>query len=255
MRKNAHIRLYCDETLTTDREILFEGDKFHYLCRVMRARRGFKIFLFNENDGEWEAIVGEPDKRGGEVSVTVGEQTEQPQPPSPLTLYFSPIKRTPMAFLVQKATELGVGKLVPCLFARSITESFRVDHWRRVAEEAAEQSERVNVPEFDQPTPLEEILADYPHDAVLLHCDEKGDGKPIIDVLRGLSEYPKTGVLIGPEGGMTNVERDMIAELGERAARVGLGPRILKAETAAVAALTCCQSYRGDWNAMPRFNG
>jgi len=255
VRKNTHIRVYYDHPLEAGRHVMLEGDKFHYLCRVMRLGEGDGALFFNGKDGEWRGELSAPGKRG--VSVRLVEKTREREELNGLTLIFSPIKSKAQNFLIQKATELGVSIFRPTFFDRTVARDIFAEHGSRVAEEAAEQCERVNVPFFAEHFDFENSLRKCNLEgAVVMLCDETGAGRPAGQALADLPAHKHPAIVIGPEGGITDGERQLAQDmLGDKLVRISLGPRILKAETAAIAALTCYQSYCGDWNGVPRYRG
>jgi 16S rRNA (uracil1498-N3)-methyltransferase len=250
MRKNATVRLYFEAPLSEGGSVSVEGTHLHYLCNVMRLRPGDSLYLFNGKDGEWRAEIEAADRRSARLLLR--ERYAEPEPLAPLVLYVSPLKREPTAFLVQKATELGVGRIVPCVTERSVASEFNRERLRRIAVEAAEQCERRSVPDIDEAVRLSDMLTALPEDVALFHADESGGGRPLGDVLKARPRAKEAGFLIGPEGGFAREERERVAS-HPAAVPVCLGPRILKAETAALALLACYQCHHGDWDALPRF--
>jgi 16S rRNA (uracil1498-N3)-methyltransferase len=246
---NAHlaepggkVRLYVGAPLGAGARLGATEGQAHYLLHVMRARAGDQLSLFNGRDGEWLARVAEVTKRG--CAFECERQTRPQQDTPDLWLCFAPIKKTPTDYLAQKATELGISVLQPVLTRRTIVTRVNTDRMRANAVEAAEQSDRLTVPDIREPFPLETLLASWPADRRLLFCDEAGEAPSIAAALRGASGA--WGVLTGPEGGFDPTERAAI-----RASRcvvpVSLGPRILRADTAALAALAVWQALAGDW--------
>jgi 16S rRNA (uracil1498-N3)-methyltransferase len=206
------------------------------------------VLLFNGRDGEWRAEVAEAGKRGGVLSCHARTRA-QAEPPD-LWLVFAPVKRARVDFIAEKATELGCRRLVPVL--TRFTNAARVNTGRLAAHcvEAAEQCGRLTVPEVAEPVALARLLDGWDPARRLMFCDESGAGAPAAEVLRA-AERGEAGpspwaVLIGPEGGFAPDERDRLAAL-PFAYAVGMGPRILRADTAAVAALALWQSVLGDW--------
>jgi 16S rRNA (uracil1498-N3)-methyltransferase len=219
--------------------VLDEGPS-HYLLHVLRAKPGNRVLLFNGRDGEWLAEIGQISKRG--VIATCLEQT-RPQSASPdIWLAFAPIKKTPADYLVQKATELGVSCLLPVYTRRTIVSRVNLERMAANAAEAAEQSERLTVPEVREAQNLDKLLAVWPKGRTLYFCDEGGDAKPLAQAAHG----GPAAILTGPEGGFDPAERAALR--GQPfVVPVTLGPRILRADTAALAALSVWQSVAGDW--------
>ncbi|MGH6896305.1 MAG: 16S rRNA (uracil(1498)-N(3))-methyltransferase [Geminicoccaceae bacterium] len=236
----AKIRLYVDLPLGAEGMLEPSPAQCHYLLTVMRRRDGDVVWLFNGRDGEWRASVEVFERR--RCRLTVEEQSRpQRAEPGP-TLLFAPLKRIRQEFLIEKATELGVAILAPVLCRRSVVDRLNRNRLVSIAIEAAEQSGRLTVPEVDQTLPLSERLAERPNGHCLFVGDGTGAGQPFADALE---EHGLGDVLIGPEGGFDPEE---MAELRARAGVVpiSLGPRTLRAETAALAALACWQALSID---------
>lgn len=256
------LRLYVDAPLGTGASVAPGEGQAHYLLHVMRAKAGDRISLFNGRDGEWLAHVASVTKRT--CSLECDRQT-RPQTGVPdLWLCFAPIKKTPADYVVQKATELGVAALQPVFTRRTIVTRVNLDRMRANAIEAAEQSERLTVPETREPLSFDKLLATWPKDRRLFFCDEGGDAFPLAEAIRMPPPLVEEGELIvsaspardvapepaaiftGPEGGFDEHERAALRALAF-VTPVTLGPRILRADTAALAALTIWQSVKGDW--------
>ena len=237
------IRLYVDAPLRPGSEITLT-DQAHYLTGVMRQRAGDRIALFNGHDGEWAAEIAQAGKR--QVAVTVTTQTAPQQNPPDLWLFFAPIKKTRTDFIVEKAAELGAARILPVLTRFTNAERVRTDRLAAHAREAAEQCGGTYVPKVSTPQRLDAVLGDWPDDRKLMFCDEGQVGLSTASAqLRARGPGP-WAILIGPEGGFSPEERARLTAL-PAACPVSLGPRILRADTAAVAALTLWQSVLGDW--------
>lgn len=237
------IRLFVNARLETGALVMLDDGPSHYVRHVMRAESGSAIALFNGKDGEWHGEIGFVGKSG--VLIPVHEKVRaQSATPGP-TLLFAPVKREANEWLIEKSTELGVARFQPVLTER--TENFRhnLARWQSIATEAAEQSERLDVPSIEPPAPLAEILAAWPHGETILACVETGAARPIAEILSEQRERAN-GLLIGPAGGFTAQETALLGRT-PFIVPVGLGPRILRAETAAIAALACRQAMAGDW--------
>ena len=233
------VRLYVDAPLSKGAPIALDGDQSHYLAHVMRAKPGDRLSLFNGSDGEWMASVAAVAKRGVTLSVDrqIGPQTETPD----VWLVLAPIKKTPLDYVTQKAAELGVRRIQPVMTRRTIVARVNTERMRANAVEAAEQSGRVSVPEVREPVSLDRLLDGWEPDRALLFCDEGGDATPLRAV-----HAPKAAILTGPEGGFDPAEREML-RAQSFVIPVTVGPRILRADTAALAALAVWQSTCGDW--------
>lgn len=236
-------RLYIDADLTAGGEIALTPGQAHYLGAVMRRSGGDGLRLFNGRHGEWRAeITALERKRGAARAVT---QT-RPQTPEPdLWLLFAPVKRAPVDLMARMATELGVSALWPVVTRHTAARRVNLDRLRANALEAAEQCGRLTLPEVFEPATLDTVLGQWPVGRRLLMCDESGTGTPVAEVLNGGKSGP-WAVIIGPEGGFAPDEAAAMAAL-PGALRAGLGPRILRAETAVAAALACWQALAGDW--------
>lgn len=236
------VRLYVTAALAAGAQVPLAEGQAHYLLHVMRAKTGDRVSLFNGRDGEWLAEIIQAAKRG--VTLSCRKQT-QPQSGVPdVWLIFAPVKKTPADYLVQKATELGVSKLQPVFTRRTIVSRVNEERLSANAIEAAEQSGRLNVPDIGALLTLEKLLAAWPKERRLYFCDEGGDARPLAEVAKG----EPAAILTGPEGGFDPAERAMLRAL-PFVTPVTLGPRILRADTAALAALAIWQAVRGDWGA------
>ena len=237
------LRLYLDAPLGAALRVVSGEKQAHYLLHVMRAKVGDRIGVFNGRDGEWTAHVADISKRG--CTLLCDRQTSTQTEVPDIWLCFAPIKRTPADYVAQKATELGVRCLQPVLTRRTIVGRVNVERMRANAIEAAEQSGRTSVPETREPLHFDKFLQTWPSDRRLLFCDEGGDAKPIAaTVLPDLTHA--CAILTGPEGGFDPIEREKLRSLSF-VVPVTLGPRILRADTAALAALAIWQSVGGDW--------
>lgn len=243
-------RLFVADDLAAGGAVALSPGQAHYLKNVMRLGPGARVVLFNGRDGEWAGTIG--DLRRGSGTATVGTQ-RRPQAAEPdIWLLFAPIKRAPLDFMIQKAVELGVSRLCPVLTRHTDVARVNLDRARSTVLEAAEQCERLTLPVVSAPAPLPDVLADWPQDRTLILCAEAGPVRPMADVLEEFipgdgGTVPEMAVLVGPEGGFESAELDAIRKL-PFVTLAGLGPRVLRAETAALAALACWQSVLGDWH-------
>jgi len=236
-------RLYVTADLAAAASVTLDEGQAHYLKHVLRLESGAPVSLFNGRDGEWRALIEGFGKETGRARVEerTREQREEPD----LWLVFAPVKRARIDFLVEKATELGVSALQPVLTERTQVERVNLERLRANVREAAEQTERLTLPEVRAPLPLQRAIELWPAGRRLLFCDESGQSPAIASALR--AEQPGVwGVLTGPEGGFTQRELDGLRKLPFVCA-VGLGPRVLRADTAALAALAVFQALLGDW--------
>ncbi|MCB2102158.1 MAG: 16S rRNA (uracil(1498)-N(3))-methyltransferase [Rhodobacterales bacterium] len=231
------IRLYVAGPLVAGAAVDLTADQAHYLGRVMRLGPGDRLRLFNGRDGEWSAAVDRLAKGGGAARA---ETLLRPQVPEPdVWLVFAALKKTPMDFVAEKATELGVARLIPVMTERTAVGRVNTDRLRANAVEAAEQCGRLTVPAVDPARPLRQVLADWPAGRTLFVADETGAGQPLSSALAaalGQTGPAPHAFLIGPEGGHAPAELDALDNL-PFVVKIGLGPRILRAETAALTVL------------------
>ena len=232
-------RLFVDQPLAPGAIVPLEGAPANYLAAVMRLGPGDPVRLFDDRTGEWLADVTEAARK--RVTLAVTRQLRLRESVPDIWLLFAPIKKAPIDWLVEKATELGAARLQPVLTQRTIVDRVNLDRLRTITIEAAEQCDRTALPELAEPTKLAALLASWPTERTLLFADEQG-GAP----LREIARAGPTALLIGPEGGFTDQERQAI-RAHPAAQAFTLGPRILRAETAACAALAAWMSVAGDW--------
>lgn len=251
-------RLYVEADLASGGDIVLPQDQAHYLRGVLRLGAGAGVRVFNGRHGEWDAQIVEAGKRSANLTVTARRRAQASVPD--VHLLFAPLKKTRTDFLVEKATELGVAALRPIFTRHTNADRVNVDRLTALAREAAEQTERLDVPAIVPPSQLDKIIdawADADAGRQLIFCDEGAPrdtawsapnaGAPALaQWLPSQSMSDKWAILIGPEGGFSPDERLRLRQL-PFAHPVSLGPRILRAETAAIAALTVFQATRGDW--------
>ena len=248
MTASPKTRLFVPTDLAGGLSIGLEPSQAHFVRTVLRLETGAVVALFNGRDGEW---LGRIDGLGkGWCSVTLYEQRRSQEAPGDLWLVFAPVKRARIDFLVEKATELGVSALHPVFTRRTVVERVNLDRLRANAIEAAEQTERLSVPDIAEPEPLVRLLARWAAPRRLLLCDESGAAPPIAAALAGAAPG-QWAVLVGPEGGFAETELDALKKL-PFVSPVGLGPRVLRADTAALAAVAVLQALAGDWRAPRR---
>lgn len=250
------MRLFVEANLSAGIEAALSEAQAHYLRHVMRREEGAGLLLFNGRDGEWRARLS---LRGKKAAVAeIGERTREQAAEPDIWLCFAPVKRSRIDYIAEKATELGVAVLQPVITRHTNVDRVNVERLHANAVEAAEQTERLSVPEVRQPIDLMRLLADWPAERRLLICDETGGGLPIGDALGGLDAEARAApwaIAIGPEGGFADSELAALRRM-KGVMAVGLGPRILRADTAALAALACWQATVGDWRMpTPRLAG
>lgn len=245
-------RLYVAEHLQKGARFAADERAAHYLLNVLRRGGGDPVLLFNGRDGEYRARIAEAAKRR---LVLEALECARPQEAEPdLWLCFAPLKKDAVDFLIEKGTELGVGRFQPVLTAHTASNRINQSRLSAVAIEAAEQCERLTVPEILEPISLEALRTGWPKDRHLLVCAEAGDAVPIAGALSSLTSDVRSAnrfaILCGPEGGFQTDELDRLKKL-HFVTPVGLGPRILRAETAALAALATFQAILGDGAKRP----
>jgi 16S rRNA (uracil1498-N3)-methyltransferase len=232
-------RLFVDEALAEGRALALPPAQSHYLSGVMRLKPGDALRLFDDRTGEWAATVAAAGRKS--VQVTVGARLAPREVAPDLWLCAAPIKRGRIDWVAEKACELGVARLVPVLTRRTVVDKLNLERLRAHMIEAAEQCGRTALPQLAEPVALAKLLETWPEDRRLVFCDEEG-GAPMLGAL----EPGPAAILIGPEGGFDATERERIRS-APHAVRVSLGPRVLRADTAAVAAVALWQARAGDW--------
>lgn len=246
MRANFRMqRLFVEAALEANAAFEVSHEHFNYLVNVLRMAEADKVLVFNGRDGEWSASLNFKTKKR---LFLVAEEQTRPQPqPSDLHYLFAPIKVGRLDYLVQKAVEMGAGRLQPVITQHVQGKINNLDRLKANVIEAAEQCGILSVPELAAPVKLETLLDQWPKDRRIFFCDESDAGQNPLPVLQGVRDK-KLAVLIGPEGGFSEAERDRLRSL-EFVTPIPLGPRILRADTAAVAALAAVQMVLGDWSA------
>ncbi len=242
MGTNPRHRLYVNAALHDGAQVTLSTEQSHRLLHVLRAGRGDAVGLFNGADGEWRAELDQVGKR--EATLVVHEQLRPQHPDSDLWLVFAPVKRGPLDLIAEKATELGASALVPVWTQHTDTQRLNSERLTAIAIEASEQCRRLTVPAVHEPRALDAVLADWPSGRRLIFLDETGAGMPIAQAIVQIGNAP-AALLVGPEGGFAESELDALRALAFAVA-ADLGPRILRAETAVIAALACYQALRGE---------
>ena len=236
-------RLFVDNDLAAAKLLELEPPQAHYLTGVLRLRPGAKLLVFNGRDGEWVATLAETHKR--RVTLQVEEQTRPQEGGLDIDYLFAPLKRSRLDYMVQKATEMGAARLRPVITERTVAERVNSERMRANVIEAAEQCGILHVPAVEPPAKLDDVLDDWDEARRLIYCDEHEQLSDPIGALEKLSAGP-LAVLIGPEGGFSPRERQRL--VGKPyVVPLSLGPRIMRADTAAVAALAIVNAVLGDW--------
>jgi 16S rRNA (uracil1498-N3)-methyltransferase len=241
-------RLFVEASLASGTAVPLAQEQAHYLATVLRLRDGDEVLVFNGRDGEWRARLAAPKRRGGELTPI--EQVRTQTAPGDLHYLFAPLKHARLDYMVQKAVEMGASRFVPVLTQHGQVNRINSARMRANAVEAAEQCGILTVAEVAEPVRLMDLIGAFEPERRLVFCDEDAEVSDPLEALRGVraaaGERPPLAVLIGPEGGFAPQERDALLKL-PRVTRVALGPRILRADTAAVAALALVQAVLGDW--------
>ena len=240
-------RLYVDDDLTEGRAIHPTKEQQHYLVNVMRLGDGDAVSLFNGRDGEWQAVLAREGRRG--CALTSQQMTRQQQASPDLWLVFAPMKKARLDFIAEKASEMGCSRIWPVRTDHCQVSRVNDDRMLANAIEAAEQTERLDIAEIMPFALLDEALQACGDDRTIIFCDEASAGDAAANAIMRLAEagsIDRAAVLIGPEGGFSDAERRQIDGF-QNSLKLSLGPRILRADTAAIAALTCFQSVCGDW--------
>lgn len=235
-------RLHVDAVLQTERDIPLAREQAHYLAHVLRLVGGDVVEVFNGRDGAWLAYLADVGKKG--ASIRCERRVSEAAPPPDIDYLFAPLKHARLDYMVQKATELGVRRLRPVMTARTIAERVNLERMRANAVEAAEQCNLVFVPEVLEPEPLAKVVGAWDAARRLIFCDETARDLSPLATLRDVA--PPAAVLVGPEGGFTDEERAMLRSR-PFVTGISLGPRILRADTVAIAALAVVQAAIGDW--------
>lgn len=235
------IRLFVPDPLKAGGQVSPSPDQARYLTSVMRLGLGDAVLLFNGRDGEWRAVLSEVSKKS---ATLIAEEQTRPQHIGPdLDLVIALVKRNRLETIVEKAAELGARRVRLVTTRRTNADHTNVGRLQAIAVEAAEQTGRLDVPEVIAPEKLDRMLDGWDAARALVFCDEGGDAKPALEALK---PQDAAAVLIGPEGGFAPEERERLRSL-DFVTPVSLGPRILRADTAAISALTLWQAAAGDW--------
>jgi len=238
-------RLFVDWSLHEGARNSLDRGQANYLLNVLRLKDGESVLIFNGQDGEWRAEISVEGRKSADLvcAERTREQTAKPD----LIYAFAPLKHARLDYMVQKAVEMGAGTLQPVITRRTQSTRVNLERMRSNAVEAAEQCGILTIPEVREDENLEPFLKSLDKDRVIVFCDEDAPVSNPVQALAKLGNNPVgVAVIVGPEGGFTDQERALVAA-HERCVRVSLGPRILRADTAAVAALAIVQSVLGDW--------
>ncbi len=243
MNHNRNIRLYTDCELNISSDIELDVMKSHYLCNVMRCSRGEAIKCFNSQNGEFLCEIQNINKK--HTILKVLNQIKTPLPEGDIWLIFAPLKKDKTDFVIEKAVELGVSKIIPIITQNTNVEKIKIERFRQQAIEAAEQCERLSVPQILVAKNLDDLLTEWDKARILFFMNEQRNGQDAIATFTKYANKP-AAILIGPEGGFSTNEIEKICTK-DFVENISLGPRILRAETAATASLAVWQSCAGDW--------
>ena len=250
-RQHGMTRLFVDAALSEGTELTLDDERAHYLLSVLRARSGDPIIMFNPSDGEWAGKILTADRR--KVVVEVARQ-RRPSGPStsapPIYLAFALVKRTAAEAIVQKATELGVTMIQPMLCAHSTRTDLKSERLEAICLAAAEQSDRIDLPTLAPVCSFADALTKLASLSHIYLADETGGGQPFVS-LPPPADNSGMALIVGPEGGFSVEELDL-ADQANHLTRIDLGPRILRADTAAIAGLAVLQALHGDWQRPER---
>ena len=240
------IRLFVPDDLFEGRKLTVDGGQAHYLINVMRQKQGALVELFNGRDGSWQAELTEVSRKSVELMCRIRIALQRKSPD--VWLLFAPVKRARLDFMAQKATELGVSKIWPVGTNYCQMGRVKTDRLEAIAIEAAEQTVRLDVPAIGSFVKLNKILSSWPQDRVIIFCDEGLAGNVSFAPVERLATVSgrKAAILIGPEGGFSPSERELVLSQSS-VLPIHLGPRILRADTAALSALSLYQAVCGDW--------
>jgi 16S rRNA (uracil1498-N3)-methyltransferase len=237
-------RLFLEANLAEGQTVLCSPEQANYLKNVLRLKAGDAILVFNGRHGEWRAALAESGRRG--VSLAVAEKMREQEGGPDIDYLFAPLKRARLDYMVQKATEMGAARLRPVITRRTMAERINAERMRANAIEAAEQCGILRIPEVGAPERLEAVIAGWDASRRLVFCDEGAEESCPVTALAGIEPGRPLALLVGPEGGFDPAERELIA-CKPFVTRISLGPRILRADTAAVAALALVNAVLGDW--------
>jgi 16S rRNA (uracil1498-N3)-methyltransferase len=236
-------RLYIPADLSAGAKVDIEREQAHYLANVLRMREGAELLVFNGRDGEWLATIAAFSKKAARLDV---REMTRPQTPPPDLLYcFAPLKQGRLDYLVQKAVEMGAGVLQPVITQHTQVPKLGLERLQANVIEAAEQCGILSIPAVREPVKLDRLLGEWEEERRLVYCDEDAPGNNPLPALARLAAK-KLALLVGPEGGFSDAERATLRAL-PFVVPIPLGPRILRADTAAVAALAVLQAAAGDW--------
>lgn len=243
MSNIKNIRLWVDKNLASTESLALDARQSHYLSNVMRCQQGDVLRCFNAKNGEFECRIVEINKT--KTMIEPLKKCRDPEQLKDVWLLFSPLKKDKTDFVIEKAVELGAVRIIPIITSRTNANQIKIERYMAQAIEAAEQCDRLNVPEISAPIDLKNLLMSWDKDRIIYFADERRHGQSAFECFKK-SKNCQSALLIGPEGGFSDDEAEFINKQGFTQ-NISLGPRILRAETAAIASLAVWQSAAGDW--------
>lgn len=242
-------RLFIPQDFHINTEFELKLDHHHYIANVLRLKKDDYVRIFNGYDGEWLSQIHNQTKKKTSL-IPIKKIREQTQP-TQICYIFAPIKHTRQDYMIQKATEMGVSHLIPVLTQHSQTKRINYERLHANCIEAAEQCGVLNIPTFQEIKPLTEVISNLDKKHILIFCDENAESRNPLATLSNIPRNHPVAVLIGPEGGFTADER-LFLHKRSNTCTLSLGPRILRADTAAIAALSLVQASCGDWDSLKK---
>ena len=240
----AKIRLYCPEKIALKSPVKLENKQVHYLINVMRKKIDDSILVFNSVNGEYLAKISEIYKN--KIIIDIIKKIRDVKIENDIWLLFAPVKKSPTEYIVQKATELGVSKIIPVITERTITKNLNLKRMQDIAIESSEQCERITIPEVCAVKKLKDLIPNWDNDRIIFFCDETIRNNDVVKIdLQNLSTKSFGAILVGPEGGFSTNETNYLRE--KKFIRpIDLGPRILRSDTAVIAALSLWHYLKRD---------
>lgn len=242
VKKNIKYRIFSHFYLSEGNLYTLNEEQAHYLLHVLRLQTGDVIKIFDGFSGEYLAEIVQCNKKNCQIQIKEKLRKQSVSPD--IWLLFAPVKKDKTDFIISGATELGVSKILPVITQRTVCERIKIERFQAQVIEAAEQSRRLDIPSVENPISFAQMLKTWPKDRTLFFMDETGNGTNILNCFQ--KNNTKSAILVGPEGGFSEEELALLRQQNFAQA-VSLGPRILRAETAVLAALSCWQAASGDW--------
>lgn len=244
MRK--YPRLFIENNLNKEQIIALDKQDSHYVTVVMRLKQDQYIEVFNGEDGLWLAKIDAISKKSTQIHI-VKQLLKQKNPSYFIQLNFAPLKKSAMDVLIQKATEMGISALQPVITQHTNIDNIKIERLKAQVKEACEQCERLDIPTIKEPMKFNDLCQSFTVEDAVFYGDETGQGITVVEAFKNKQSYHRFQLIIGPEGGFSPLEFDYL-RLQDYITAISLGPRILRAETAAIAAITAFQITLGDWD-------